>query len=55
MACIGLYTIGGVGWPTGESRDKEYNFTIIDNHMAERFAKALRHAITLCGGKPSKF
>jgi hypothetical protein len=46
----GLYTIRGVGWPTGESREKEYNFTINDNHMAERFAKALRHAITLCGG-----
>jgi hypothetical protein len=30
-------------------------FNVDDAVYAERFAKALRHAVELCGGKPSKF
>ena len=33
----------------------DFDFQFRDKEQAERFAKALRHAITLCGGKPSAF
>lgn len=38
--------------------DKSYSFSdLVSNDVdyAKRFAKALRHAVELCGGKPSKF
>jgi hypothetical protein len=33
----------------------DFDFHFRDKEQAERFAKALKHAITLCGGKPSAF
>jgi hypothetical protein len=31
------------------------SFNITDSEYAERFAKAFKHAVELCGGKPSTF
>ena len=39
--------------PTHDSGIEGINFR--SNEDADRFAKALRHAIVLCGGKPSAF
>jgi hypothetical protein len=33
----------------------DFDFQFRDREQAERFAKALKHAVTLCGGKPSAF
>jgi hypothetical protein len=33
----------------------EFDFQFRDREQAERFAKALKHAVTLCGGKKSAF
>lgn len=33
----------------------DFDFQFRDTEQAERFAKALKHAVTLCGGKPSSF
>jgi hypothetical protein len=33
----------------------DFDFQFRDKEQAERFAKALKHAISLCGGKPSAF
>jgi len=33
----------------------DFDFQFRDKEQAERFAKALKHAVTLCGGKPSAF
>ena len=33
----------------------DFNFQFRDKEQAERFAKALKHAVVLCGGKPSAF
>jgi hypothetical protein len=36
-------------------QSSEYSFDILGDENAKRFAKALRHAVELCGGKPSAF
>jgi len=33
----------------------EFSFEFRDKEQAEQFAKALKHAVVLCGGKPSSF
>jgi len=33
----------------------DFDFQFRDREQAGRFAKALKHAVTLCGGKPSAF
>lgn len=33
----------------------EFDFQFRDKEQAERFSKALKHAVILCGGKPSAF
>ena len=46
----------GSGHETHEnSKDKQAYFVFDDSEYASRFAKAFRHAIELCGGKPEPF
>jgi hypothetical protein len=37
------------------TRQTDFSFQFRDKEQAERFAKALKHAVVLCGGKPSSF
>jgi hypothetical protein len=37
------------------NESSDFDFQFRDREQAEKFAKALKHAITLCGGKPSVF
>jgi hypothetical protein len=37
------------------SDDSRQQFSVEDEHYAYRFAKAFKHAVILCGGKPSTF
>ncbi|MFZ3279369.1 MAG: trypsin-like peptidase domain-containing protein [Candidatus Sulfotelmatobacter sp.] len=49
----------GLAWvtadPVSQYKDDRQIHLDLSYPFAERFAKALRHAITLCGGKPSTF